>query len=90
MSGAFDSGDCETFAKALDQAWAIFLKTGRLTSRNVDVARAALAYALLDAAEKGERNPRRLAVAAVGRMARYESKLRYARAPGLGVSRLSG
>jgi hypothetical protein len=83
MSHAFDSDECEIFAKALDQAWAIFLRTGRLTSRNVDVAKAALAYALLDAAANGERNPRRLAVAAVGRMARYEAKLRYARSAGL-------
>ena len=79
MSSAYDSDDCQLFAQALDQAWQIFLRTGRLTNTNADVAKAALTYALLEAAETGERNPRRLAVAAVGRMARYEGKLRYER-----------
>lgn len=89
MSQAYDTDDCKLFAKALDQAWEIFLKTGPLTSRNVDVAKAALTYALLEVAEKGERNSRRLAVAAVGRMAKYEGKLRYARSFGIGGSRES-
>jgi hypothetical protein len=89
MSHAYDSDDCRVFATALDQAWAIYLRTGRLTSRNVDVAKAALAYALLEAAQTGERNPRRLAIAAVGRMSKYESKLRYARSLGQGVTQQS-
>ncbi len=89
MSYAYNSDECALLERALDQAWAIFLKTGRLTNRNADVATAALTYALLDAAEKGERNPRRLAVAAVGRMARYEGKLRYSRSLGPGGSRQS-
>ena len=76
-------------AQALDQAWTIFLRTGRLTNQNVDVAKAALSYALLNAAENGERNVRRLAVAAVARMARYESKLRTARSLRSGSSRRS-
>jgi hypothetical protein len=75
----YDSDDCHLFAQALDQAWQIFLRTGRLTNVNADVAKAALTYAMLEAAEKGERNPRRLAVAAVFRMARYEGKLGYER-----------
>jgi hypothetical protein len=89
MSSAYSSDDCEIFARALDQAWAILLKTGRLTNRNVHVAKAALTFALLETAEKGERNIRRLAIAAVGRMARYESRLRYERSFGLSGSRQS-
>ena len=79
MSSAYDTDDCHVLSQALDIAWKIYLKTGRLTAGNIDVAKAALSYALLDAAEAGERNIRRLAIAAVGRMAKYEGKLRYAR-----------
>jgi hypothetical protein len=76
VRSAFDSNDCRIFAEALELAWEIFLKTGRLTSANVDIAKAALTRAMLEAAEKGERNTRRLAIAAVGGMARFEGKLR--------------
>jgi hypothetical protein len=79
MSCAYDANDCRVLSQALDEAWEIYLRTGRLTGTNIDVAKAALSYALLDSAEAGERNIRRLAIAAVGRMARYEGKLRYAR-----------
>src|SRR3954471_12463943 len=87
MSTVSNSDDCNIFAKAMDLAWQIFLKTGRLTNSNIDVAKAALAYAMLESAEKGERHPRRLAIAAVGRMARYESKLRLARSATRGLVR---
>lgn len=89
MSHVYDSDDCRILAEALDQAWAIFLRTGRLTTQNIDVAKAALTYALLEATQKGERNCRRLAVAAVARMAKYESKLRHTRSTGLSRSRQS-
>jgi hypothetical protein len=82
MSSVYNAEDCKVLAEALDKAWEIYLRTGRLTVQNIDVAKAALTYALLDAAEKGERNVRRLAVAAVGRMAKYEVKLRSARSVG--------
>jgi hypothetical protein len=88
MNSAFDADDCNTLSLALDKAWDIYLRTGRLTTYNIDVAKAALSYALLDAAAEGERNISRLAVAAVGRMARYEGKLRYARSLGLHASPL--
>jgi hypothetical protein len=68
---------------ALDQAWEIFLKSGRLNTHNLDIAKGALAFALLDAVEKGERNPRRLAISAVARVARYENKLHTDRMPKL-------
>jgi hypothetical protein len=86
MSCVYDADDCHVLSQALDQAWEIYVRTGRLTATNIEVAKAALSYALLDAAETGERNVNRLAIAAVGRMAKYEGKLRYARSYGLGAS----
>jgi hypothetical protein len=86
MKRAYDADDCNTLSLALEKAWEIYLRTGRLTSQNIDVAKGALSYALLDAAEAGERNIARLAIAAVGRMARYEVKLRSARSPRLDAS----
>lgn len=67
MSAAYNSEDCVLLSKALEQAWELFLKTRGLTFDNVDTARASLTYAILDAASKGERNPRRLAFGAVAR-----------------------
>lgn len=75
MDRAFDSEDCTVMAKALDQAWEIFLKTKRLTSQNHDIAKGALSLAIMDAAGGGERNPRRLAISAVARMSKYEARL---------------
>jgi hypothetical protein len=86
MSCAYDADDCHVLSRAFDQAWEIYVRTGRLTATNIEVAKAAISYALLDAAEAGERNVNRLAIAAVGRMAKYEGKLRYARSYGLGTS----
>jgi hypothetical protein len=65
--------NCTILAKALELSWEIFLKAQRLTSQNHDIAKGALSFALLDAAASGERNPRRLAVMAVARMAKYEA-----------------
>ena len=76
MGYAYDSEDCRILAQALDESWKIFLRTGRLTNANADVAKAAFTYALLELAQTGERNTRRLAIAAVARMARFEEKLR--------------
>ena len=75
MDGIYDSDDCRVFEKALDYAWEIFLRSGRLTSANHDVAKAALTYAILKSATD-ERHARRLAVAAVSRMAKYEHWVR--------------
>jgi hypothetical protein len=72
MNIAFDSDDCRLFARALDHAWDIFLKAGGLTAHNLDTARAALTYAIFHAAQDGERNARRLAMAAVARMSKFE------------------
>ena len=83
MSCAYDASDCHILSQALDKAWETYLKRGRLTATNIDVAKGALSYALLEAAEAGERNIRRLAIAAVRRVAKYEGKLRDARSYGL-------
>jgi hypothetical protein len=72
MNAAFDSDDCRLFAQALDHAWEIFLKAGGLTTHNLDTAKAALTYAIFHAAQDGERNARRLAIAAVARMSKFE------------------
>lgn len=79
VSVAYDSEDCRVFAQALDHAWEMFLKTKRLTSRNIDTAKAALAYAILHEASDGQRNPRSLAAAAVARMANHETQVRQQR-----------
>jgi hypothetical protein len=76
MSPAFRSEDCRAFAKALEHAWDIYLRTGRLTSQNIDVAKAALSYSILDAAKNGQRNPRVLAIAAVACMANHEARIK--------------
>ena len=89
MSQVYDSEDCELFAKALDQAWEIFLKTGRLTSANVDLVKPALTLAILEMAQSGERNVRRLAAGAVVRMAKFEHKLKLDRSVSLGSDRRS-
>ena len=66
-------------AEALNEAWKILGKTGRLTAANVEVAKPALTFAILEAAEKGERNVGRLAVGAVARMAKFEAKIKFER-----------
>jgi hypothetical protein len=76
MSLAYRSEDCRAFAKALELAWEIFLRTGRLTSQNIDVAKAALSYSIFEAAENGQRNPRILAIAAVACMANHEARIK--------------
>jgi hypothetical protein len=76
MDRAYDSDDCTILAKALEHAWEIFLKTKRLTAQNHDIAKGALSLAILEAAGIGERNPRRLAIAAVARMSKYEARVR--------------
>jgi hypothetical protein len=72
MNIAYDSEDCRLFAQALDLAWKIFLNAGALTTDNLDTAKASLTYAIFHAAATGERHPRRLAVAAVARMPKFE------------------
>jgi hypothetical protein len=79
MNHAYDSDDCAVFSEALEHAWRIFLRSGRLTSSNYDLAKAALTRAILDAGEGGLRNPRRLAVAACARADTYLERIRQER-----------
>jgi hypothetical protein len=76
MNSVFDSDDCHLLARALENAWEMVLKTGGLTADNLDTAKAALTYAICHEAQNGERNARRLAVAAVARMSRFEPVVR--------------
>jgi hypothetical protein len=79
MTHAYSAEDCSVFADALEHAWRIFLRSGRLTSQNCDIAKAALTRAILDAASGGLRNPRRLAVAACAKADTYIDLIRQER-----------
>ena len=73
---AYNADDCAVFAKALDHAWELYLKNKRLTTQNLDLAKGAIAYAVLEAARVGgERNPRQLAKAAIARVSEHEQWL---------------
>ncbi|MGN6571334.1 MAG: hypothetical protein ACTHLO_07965 [Pseudolabrys sp.] len=73
MTAAFTSADCNALERALEIAWDIYLRKGQLEAGNLDTARAALTRAILDAYEQGERDPRRLAIAAVANVAQFEA-----------------
>jgi hypothetical protein len=79
MNVSYTSEDCDVFAQALEHAWEMFLKTGRLTKDNLDTAQAALSYAILQAAAGGERNARRLAIVAVANVDAIEPRIRMER-----------
>jgi hypothetical protein len=64
---AFPPEQLDRLSRALDIAWDMFLRSGLLTTRNIDTARTTLAFAILESAAKGEHNPRRLAISAVAR-----------------------
>jgi hypothetical protein len=76
---AYATEDCGVLEQALEHAWEIFLKRGRLTRDNLDTAMAALAYCILQAAAGGERNPRRLAIHAVAHVGSVEPRIRLER-----------
>jgi hypothetical protein len=67
---AFPPEHLDRLSRALDIAWDMFLRSGLLTTRNIDTARTTLAFGILECAARGEQNPRRLAIGAV---ARYET-----------------
>lgn len=73
MTSAFTSAECNELEQVLAIAWEIYLRKGQLDPYNLDTARAALTRAILDSFEQGERNPRRLAIAAVAGMSQYEA-----------------
>ncbi len=70
MELAFVPEQLDPLSRGLDLAWDMFLRSGLLTTSNIDTARTTLAFAILECAAKGEQNPRRLAISAV---ARYEA-----------------
>jgi hypothetical protein len=77
---AFSTDQLSLVEKALDYAWELYLKSRRLTTENLDLAKGAVAYAVLDAARsEGDRNPRQLAKAAVTRVVEHERRLRLQR-----------
>ena len=70
MELAFPPEQLDRLSRALDIAWDMFLRSGLLTTRNIDTARTTLAFAIMEGAARGEHNSRRLAISAV---ARYEA-----------------
>jgi len=75
MTTAFNSTECNALEQALAIAWDIFLRSGRLDRHNLDTAKAALTRAILDGFENGERNVRRLAIAAVANIEQFEAQI---------------
>lgn len=77
---AYDTEECSLLAKALDHAWELYLKSKRLTAYNLDLAKGAIAYAVMDVARRGGDNPRQIAKAAMARVAVHERRLQAERA----------
>lgn len=73
MMAAFTSAECDVLEQALDFAWEIFLRSRKLDAHNLDTAKAALTRAILEQYESGEHNVRRLAIAAVAGVARFDT-----------------
>ena len=76
---AYDTEECTLLAKALDHAWELYLKSKRLTAYNLDLAKGAIAYAVMDVARKGGGNPRQIAKAAMPRVSVHERRLQVER-----------
>ena len=68
MANAFTSEECNALAQALDVAWDICRHSGELDALKIDPTKAALTRAILAGYENGERNVRRLAIAAVAQL----------------------
>lgn len=68
MTGAFSSDECNVLAQALDVAWDICRQSGQLETRNIETVKADLTRWILSSYEGGERNVRRLAIAAVAQL----------------------
>jgi hypothetical protein len=72
---AFDAQECRTLAAAFDLAWDMLQKSGRLADEEADIAKGALARAILDGAQRGQQNARQLAVFAIGWFERYRKEV---------------
>jgi hypothetical protein len=68
MTGAYSSDECNVLAQALDVAWDICRHAGELDPFSVETTKAALTRSILSGYETGERNTRRLAIAAVAQL----------------------
>lgn len=68
MDSAFTSDECNLLEQALDTAWDIALRSGQLDGYRLETAKSALARAILAGYQNGERNMRRLAIAAVAQL----------------------
>jgi hypothetical protein len=79
MDPVYDSEDCRVLSRALSHAWNVFIRAGRLNPHNGDTALGALAYAVLEAAAGGQRDPRRLAISALALIEPHETRVRAAR-----------
>ena len=77
---AYDTEECTLLAKSLDHAWELYLKSKRLTAYNLDLAKGAIAYAVMDVVRKGDGNPRQIAKAAMTRVSVHEQRLQAERA----------
>ena len=68
MTGAYSSDECNVLAQALDVAWDICRQSGQLDTRSIESTKAELTRSILTGFESGERNTRRLAIAAVAQL----------------------
>jgi hypothetical protein len=68
MPNAFTSEECNVLAEALDVAWDICRHSGELDAMKLDSTKATLTRAILTGYDNGERNVRRLAIAAVAQL----------------------
>lgn len=75
MTAAFSSDECNLLEEALDIAWDIVLHSGKLDGFRLETAKAALTRAILNGYERGERNARRLAIAAVAQLETYAARV---------------
>jgi hypothetical protein len=77
---AYDTEECSLLAKALDHAWELYLKSKRLTAHNLDLAKGAIAYAVMEVARMGGDNPRQIAKAAMTCVSEHEQRSQAERA----------
>jgi hypothetical protein len=68
MTGAYSSDECNVLAQALDVAWDICRQSGQLEACGIETVKAELTRSILTNYEAGERNARRLAIAAVAQL----------------------
>lgn len=73
MATAFTSEECDMLQQTLDAALEIFLRRARPDRIDAEAVKGALTRAILDEFEHGEHNVRRMAIAAVAHIERFET-----------------